>query len=453
MRKFYISIFFFFIVAVGFPQRITLLYLDSCFAALDANYPLAEKYEVIENERDYAVSNVGKAFLPQFDINAIVSYQSDVTFIPYNIENIGAKINTSELEIPGYEGNAGVTIYPELINVPVLPEESKVKYGVTLDIEQLIFDGGITRKKKVLTSSDYDYQLQNVDVEINKMRMQICELFYSIALLDGYIEQLNLAKDRLTSRRENVRTAVKNGVTLATDLDMINVEILKMEGTIDETKLEKKMVITNLSRLLNKKIDVGAMAVLPDIQLALGAPLNNRRVELALFEAGNEKLDAAERLYSSYWPVITGFVQGGYGNVGMNLFANKLHPFLYAGAKLNWTFWDWDKSKNEKKIIVLKKQELDIDKKTFEMGVSVTANKYLDEIERYEMLLIKDMQIIKLMENITASSESMYNNGEITFTEYNEALNAETNAKIEENTHRIMLKRAKTNYLLNYGIY
>jgi hypothetical protein len=421
--------------------------LDSCFSLLEKNYPASKKIELLQNEKRLAVDNVKKEYLPSFDISADLSYQSDVTTFPYNLREVGFSVNP---EVFGGSGDAFM-IYPEISDFIAQPVENHVHYGVNIDINQKIFDGGITRKKAVLTTADYDYQMCSVNVEVDKIKPVVAEMFFSIALIDGYIEQLTLAKEKLVSRREVVKIAVKNGAVLPTDLDLIDVEILKIEGSVSERKIQKKMAVRSLKQLLNVDIKETDSIVLPDIEIKTNAQLN--RSELKLFEYSEEKLVAVDNLYANVFPSITGYVRGGYGNPGMNLFSNKMHPYFIVGATINWKLWDWEKTKSEREIITIQRDKLALEKDAFKVGVNVSSNKYLDEIERYQMLLSKDSEIIKLMESISQSAESKYNNGGITFSEYYERVNAEMNSKIEQNTHNIMLIRAKANYLLNLGIY
>ncbi|MDL2240097.1 TolC family protein [Bacteroidales bacterium OttesenSCG-928-K22] len=419
-----LSFVFFFVSQSGVSQSQTALSLDTCFALLEKNYPLMGKLEIIDKEKEYSISNIKKDNFPTFSISADVSYQSEVPTIAFN-------------------SDAGKIFYSP---------ENKLRYGVNLDVDQTVFDAGITKKKRELTSSEYDAEIQNINIELENVKSTVCDLFYNAVLVDTYIEQLQLAMDRIVSRKDVVNAAVKNGLALASDLDLIKVEIIKLEGHIYERTIQKKMIAQNLSILLGTNINENTRFAVPE--MVINKQFVNRRPELQLFEVHKNRITAAENLYKTYWPQVDGFARIGYGNPGYyDFFYEKAHPYLFIGLKMNWTFWDWDKARTERKKLNIGKDKLNVDRALFDMNVKLNSNSYLDEIERYEMLIKKDRQIINLMESISSSAESQYNNGEITFSEYYEKLNSELNAKLELNTHEIMLQRAKTKYLLNLGLY
>ena len=396
------------------------LSLDTCFALLARNYPILDKVDLINKEKDYTASNIRKDNFPTFSISGDFSYQTDVPTIP-----IG-----------------------DLLYSP----DNKVRYGINLDMNQTVFDAGITKKKSKLSAVEYEAEIQSIHIEVEQMKQTVCDLFYSAVLVDAYIEQLQLAMERLVSRKDVVNAAVTNGFALASDLDLIKVEIIKLEGLISERVIQKKIITRNLSLLLDTNISENTNFEVPNMEV--NRQFTNHRPELELFDIQKNRLIAAENLYKTYWPRLDGFARIGYGNPAYyDYFAEKANPYLFVGLKMNWTFWDWDKARTERRKINLSKDKLDIDKEVFNMSVKLNANSFTDEMERYEMLLAKDNQIIKLMESISSASESQYNNGEITFSEYYEKLNSELNAKLELNTHEIMLQRAKTKYLLNLGLY
>ena len=69
------------------------------------------------------------------------------------------------------------------------------------------------------------------------------------------------------------------------------------------------------------------------------------------------------------------------------------------------------------------------------------------EIENLNSLVESDSSLIAVRKRITASSESQYNNGTITATEYLSELNAEQQSVINYEIHKIKLSMAKVEYL------
>ncbi|MDR0613263.1 MAG: TolC family protein [Dysgonamonadaceae bacterium] len=96
----------------------TVLTVEDCIQDAVANYPLTRQYGLIEQAKNYSVSNTVKSYLPQISLNSQATYLSDVTGLS-----------------------------PDLSSLPFdlhIPAMSKDQYRATLDISQQIWDGGIT---------------------------------------------------------------------------------------------------------------------------------------------------------------------------------------------------------------------------------------------------------------------------------------------------------------------
>ena len=110
------------LLAVGFgtlPAQAQLT-IDACQQKAQANYPLVAQYGLIRQSEQYDLENANKGYLPQLSLSAKASYQTDVTKIPFSL--------------PG-------------IDIPTL---SKDQYQVVAEVNQVIWDGGNIRAKKLL---------------------------------------------------------------------------------------------------------------------------------------------------------------------------------------------------------------------------------------------------------------------------------------------------------------
>jgi hypothetical protein len=64
------------------------LSIEDCYAKAKANYPLIKQYDLIEQTRDYNLSNITRVWLPQVQLSAKVTYQSEVTQIPIDFSKL-----------------------------------------------------------------------------------------------------------------------------------------------------------------------------------------------------------------------------------------------------------------------------------------------------------------------------------------------------------------------------
>ena len=138
---------------IAIAQDSDTLYLENCYKLLYKNWPTLKNDTLYEQSSDYRTKNINSTYLPQIGINAQTTYQSDVTQI--NISFPGIKIDSP----------------------------SKDQYKATLDVNQLIFDAGLTQSRKKLENANLLIDKQKIIIDINSKKEQINFLFFNILLL------------------------------------------------------------------------------------------------------------------------------------------------------------------------------------------------------------------------------------------------------------------------------
>ena len=118
-------------------------------------------------DRDYTVENASKTWLPQINILGQATYQSDVTQLPIKLPN--------------------ATVEPL----------SQDQYKVFADINQTIFDGGMISNQKKIAELQSQTEIQKNEVELEKLKDRINQLFFGIIQTDEQINQLDLSKSDL----------------------------------------------------------------------------------------------------------------------------------------------------------------------------------------------------------------------------------------------------------------
>ncbi len=111
-----------FITQITFGQYVTVLTLEECYRQTIATYPLKNDKRLVKDISALKIENLNLNYLPRFDLSAQATYQSDVTMI--------------EIDLP-------------LPNIE-LPKAPKDQYKVSMDISQVIYDGGATKRQKEL---------------------------------------------------------------------------------------------------------------------------------------------------------------------------------------------------------------------------------------------------------------------------------------------------------------
>jgi len=134
------------------------------------------------------------------------------------------------------------------------------------------------------------------------------------------------------------------------------------------------------------------------------------------------------------------------------MFSNEYNDFYIVGLQINWTPWNWNRTRNDRQSIELQQNIVQNQKETLEQNIRILLKKDLAEINKYEALILKDDEVIALREKITNTFAAQLDKGIITATDYLTELNAETQARLNKQLHIIQLAQAKANYQFDYGI-
>lgn len=394
--------------------------INFCYQKAIENYPMYKQKDILNNINELKVKSINTNYLPQVNINGQATYQSDVTTIP--------------IKIPG-------------INIPEL---SKDMYKATLDVNQLIYDGGTVKYQRTIDELGVQSDKQNVETELYKLKERINQLYFGLLVYQKNIELLEISKQTIKSKLKEIESGIRNGTINEVNADKLNAEIINLDQNIIELNKTKQATIKMLGELISVKIADNTMLSIP-VSLAVNES-ENVRPELKVFDITKERLLASKSLLSSkLYPKLYGFGEVGYGRPGLNMLNNDFQSFYIIGAKLSWNLWNWNQTKTDKKIIDLQADIISLNKDTYSKNITINKQKDLAEIEKFDELLIKDQELITLRTKIAKTTSSQFDNGTITSSDYLNEVNAETQAKINYEMHKIQLIKAKYDYLVNLG--
>jgi outer membrane protein TolC len=368
--------------------------------------------------------NLAKGWLPTLDANGSFIYNSSV---------IDFRSVLGALPQPGVAG----IIKP-------LPNE---QYKVTLDINQIIYDGGAIKGARAMEKADLNINQKQTETDLYKLRGQVTTYYFNLLLLARQKELLNNYLDIIKKRISSIQSGIINGVILKSDEDVIISEKIKIEQQLAENEITKTAFLRVLSDLTGDTIDSSAEFIQPSVTNELSDELT--RPELQLFDMRKEQLEAGLKVIeSNRIPKAYGFATFGYGNPpGSNFFRNEFAPYYIVGASLKWNIIDWNKARNQKHIISYQQNILENRKIDLADNLKRLLETKKSEISSMQALIETDQELITLRKKITASSESQYKNGALTATDYMNELNSEKQAVINFELHKINLSMAKIEYL------
>ncbi len=395
--------------------------LKQCYEmAANANALAGEQktYADISRLKD---ANLAKGWLPSIDANANFIYNSDVV-----------------------DFAAATSALPAMASVfHPMPQD---QYKLTLDINQVIYDGGAIKSARQMEQAELKVNEKQTETDLYKLKAQINAYYFNILLLNRQKELLSNYLDLLNKRIAAVESGVKNGVLQKTDTDVLKSEKLKLEQQLAENEIRRKALFKILSGMTGSEISESATLVLP-------APLEQytpelSRPELQLFDLRRDQLSAGLKMVESKrMPKAFGFATLGYGNPpGQNFFNDAFDTYYIIGAGIKWNIFDWNKSRNEKQAISLQQQIIENRKTDLSDNLKRQLESKLSEINSLKELVNTDSELIEMRKRITLSAESQYENGTITATAYLDELNSEKSAVINSELHKISLVLAGIEY-------
>jgi outer membrane protein TolC len=327
---------------------------------------------------------------------------------------------------------------------------NKDQYRATLDVNQLLYNGGMIDANSKLKESQTKTQQQQVAVNLYQIKTKINQLYFSVLLVQERKAILLLKQEQLNAKIKEVKSGVKFGAILPASEKVLEAENLKIKQQLIEIQFDKKRFLENLATLTFSTIDENTILEEP-IFLNENSKDTNRP-ELKLFDLQNEQIEVSKEVISkNNLPKINAFGQAGYGNPGLNMLDNSFQTFYMVGLKANWNVFDWNKSKTEKQALSISSAIISTEKETFLLNNNLQLQEMENEISKTESVLKTDLDIIDLREYVVKSADAQLKNGVITSSEYLVELTNLYESKTNQKLHAIQLALAKANYQVTKG--
>ena len=399
--------------------------LDYCYRQAEKNYPLRQQTEMLGNSSTLKLGNLNKNYLPQFAVNGGASLQSDVTAVAIDL--------------------------PKGISVPLMPVLSKDWYKLTLDVNQVIYDGQVTHYQKQVEAFNLKADQKGVEIELYKLKDRINQIFFGIILLKQNESLLKSNRERIEAKLAEVQSGIRNGASLEMNADILQAELVRLDQQQTETRMDRTASYQMLSELISSRVSENTSLSLPQVTLP-GTAFEDNRLENELFNIERSKVGLMRNMVTTKWnPKIFAYGQAGYGRPNLNMLDDNFKPWWLFGAKLTWSPWNWNQNKNEKQILSIQNDILRSQQETFDKNLKISSQKDLSEVMKYTELLSQDEQIITLRVKISKTASSQMDNGVISPSDYVSRVNEETQARLNLEIHNIQLIKAKLSYLYTLG--
>jgi len=426
------AIFFLIVAAGGFItatcQETQTITLTDCYSDALAASPLAGEKQSLKQVYLLKDKNIESGWFPSVEAGASVMY------------------NTSVVDFA-----AALDFLP----VPVSPDEvsgmPRDQYRFTVDINQVIYDGGSIKGSREVEKASHIYDEKGVEADLYRLREQVNNTFFSLILLRKELELHRSFNDLLAEKMNAVLSAVENGVLLPADFDIIRSEKLKNDQLISAIEIRISALFAVLSDITGKEYGPATRLVMPELDTYHGDTIT--RPELQLFDLKSNQLEAGKSLLrSTRMPKAFGFATLGYGSPpGNDFFNDSFGTYAVVGAGIKWTITDWNRAKRNNQMIDLNKTIIESRKYDLEGNLRRSLEVKMSEIESLTSMIVSDEELISIRKTITESTALKLDNGVISATDYMTELNSEKQAMINRELHIVNLEKAKAEYLYIVG--
>lgn len=405
-----------------FGQQADTLTIADCLRIAGERSPLNRQKQISGEALSYKIKNLSTNWYPAIGLNAQATYNSET-------------VDFSDVlgDMP--------------VSLPSLPLD---QYKIWADINQQLYDGGITRAQKNVEKANYEADIQQVESDLLRTRQQVSLVYFSLLITEKNSAVLQVSLDELKERKRAIQAGVNLGVVLPENMLAMEAEEIKLGQKLTELRLTREQLFMTMSVLLDSTLTGQQAITEPADPGSLDQSVN--RPELMVFDKQKEVLRANQKLISaSDLPKFFAFSQAAYGRPGYNILSNDFHTFYSVGLGMKWNFLNYGDNRRQKKILDIQKEVVDIKRKSFNDQLNIQMQTEITNLKKYNELIEQDKRILELRKAITAASLSKLSSGIITTNDYLSDLDAEILAKLQYENHRILKLQAIYNYKLLQG--
>lgn len=399
------------------------LTLEQCYHLAEANYPLTRQRALIQKTRDYTIANIARGVYPQLDVNGTGTYQSDVT----------------RIDIPPIAGNT--------IKIPVVARDQYKLYG---EVSQTLTGFGINKQRRVISRTDAELQEENLNTDLYALRDRVNQLYFGALLIDGQLEQNELAARDIRTGVANVQARIDNGTDFVSSVNKLKAELLKTEQHSVELSASRAAYLDMLGLFINQEVDSTVVLEKP---AAPAAADSINRPELRAYALQVQSYTEQLRLTRlNLYPQLSAFFQGGYGKPNpVNFLSTDWNAYYLTGIRLTWDIGGSYTYKRDRLISQNNQEMVKAQRSTFLFNTTQTMHQEDADIRKYRQLMQTDDDIVQLRESVSKSSAVQLQNGVLSANDYLLDVNATAQARQDRVVHSIQLLLAQWNYKTTSG--
>ena len=332
-------VFLFFGNLYSFAQDTNSISLDECLQFAVENFEI----NILKNNNNQAIDlqkqNLKTNYYPVIKLEGQVTYQSNAIEI--------------DLPIPGVD----------------MPSISLDQYKSYLELNQLIYDGGISESYSFLLDLNILENTSETKIQQLEIEKNVAKIFFLSLLLEKQAEIIRNQLKTLNNQLKIIESSVKNQVLPPVNRDIMQSEILKVEQNLDEINTINQSNLKILKQYTGQNFTNETIFEFPEININLTDSCQSPQI--SLLEIQSQKCSILDKQISATRkPQIYAFGQGGYGRPGLNMLSDEFSPYFIVGAKFSWRIYDWNNAKRNRQINEINKQSIEINKQNTQLAIN-----------------------------------------------------------------------------------
>lgn len=387
------------------------LTLGECIESAHANYPAVKQYRLIDQTRNFNLSNAAKGWLPQISVSAGAYAFTDIVD--------GSRLEAMGLDMENYVLNGSVTL------------------------SQNIYDGGQIAANRRVTRAQSEVEQRQTDVSLYEINERVEQLFFGILMLDEQIRQNRLLQDDLAISFRSVESLMRNGVANPSDLDAVKVEQIKAQQQADALNSSRSAYLKMLGIFTGKDLNSTTTLQKPAETYTVWDESGIFRPELTYYAAQSQLIDAQRKqLNTRLMPTVSAFGTGMIHNRVTDLVNNSM---LMGGISINWNIGALYTRKNDLRKLTTQRESVEIQRRTFLFNNRLQHENSNGAIESLKKQIAQDDEIVRLRESIRSKSEKKVELGTESVNEMLRDINAVSQARRQKALHEIQLLKEQYN--------
>lgn len=399
------------------------LSLQECQQLVRDHYPLIGQGAIDESITQLQLEKLDLQKRPQLSWNAQATYQTESVEVPFNLPN-GERISQ-----PKFNGQT------------------------TLEATYNLYEGGRIDAAKQIELARLGVNKQSLEVELEKLKQQVNQLFFGILLSRAQDSILLQTRADIEVRLDQLEAGVREGVVLPSEVTKLKVELLRLDSKRDELAAGIARQVATLSYFTGRLLTDSVRLERPPLP-ETAIPAAAQRPELELFQqqkllvlSRHASLDAQRR------PVVSTFLRAGAGYANpFNFFDTNLTPFAIGGVRFQWNLLDWGKKDKDRQLLELQAKRIDTQKATYLHNLDALDGQYIADENKLRQLIDQGEAIQLLQEELLEQTAAQLEHGVATTNDYLIQSNAITQTKMNLELYQLQLLQLQVNYLTQKGL-